>query len=242
MTPAPRETFRFIEAQLEEIMIERSIAESEGDSEALKQIDIVLMQYLQKEAVKIDSYAGLIHQRQDDAEACEREAGRLLARAQRFRNDVDRLKATALSVMQQYGVKELKTATNAFRRQVKPGLQTLDVPNVKLVPDEFLDVTVKMPRKLWDAVSDEVEAQQRPGQKFTLSDDTPDKNAIRTRLAQRVSCPECEGMGRRTEMLEGAVTECHATVECPHCEGKGTIPATVPGARLLERGEHVRVV
>jgi DnaJ-class molecular chaperone len=59
----------------------------------------------------------------------------------------------------------------------------------------------------------------------------PDTERIRDALAQRVPCKQCGGDGHR-----------RCEDRCPECDGAGTIPNTVPGAKLLERGEHLRVL
>ena len=118
-----------IESALEQLDESRRAAEAEGDTEALSVIDAEIAAYLTREVAKIDSYAGLIRRRGDEAETCEREAKRLADRAKALRADEQRLKDNALAVMQRFGVRELKSPTNTLRVQGNGGIEPLDIPD-----------------------------------------------------------------------------------------------------------------
>jgi hypothetical protein len=147
----------------------------------------------------------------------------------RAQADVDRMKATALAVMQRFDVKELKaTPGGGLRRQKNGGVDPVEVTEIGIVPIEYRRVTVTMTNEAWSSLviragADAVETLR--------SDLSPDTERIREALKQRVVCPECKGE---------AVTP--GNCRCERCDGSGTVPATVPGARLLPKGEHVRVI
>lgn len=214
-----------IEESLEMLTEARELAEAEGDSEALKVIDGEIEKYLTKEAAKVDSYAGLIRRTILEAEVCKAEAHRLLDRAKAAQADVDRLKQTALTVMERFGVKELKTPTNTLRVQANGGVRPLEI-TPGAVPREFQEVTIVMRAPDWDAMENAVGASLLKWKSF---ESNPDNQAIREALTQRVPCPEC----RKNDEMD---------IYCPRCEGIGTIANPIPGARLLERGKHVRVL
>ena len=182
-----------IEDALQQLVDLREQAEAEGDSEALKVIDEHLREYLTKEAAKVTSYVALIRSRQATMAAAALEIDRANGILNQARSDVERLKANALAVMQQFGVKELKaTPGGGLRIQGNGGRQALDVPewprdnsgDFRLLNDEQLQglgLAGVLPVKKW----------------YTL-----DTERIREALARGES---------------------------------------VPGAKLLERGEHLRV-
>jgi chromosome segregation ATPase len=220
-----------IEDSLQQLVDLREQAEAEGDSEALKVIEDQLAGYLKQEARKIDSYAGLIRTLKAEADLCEAEAERLTDRAKRADAFIERLKANALAVMQQFGVKELKTQINTIRRQKNGGLQALEVTETPwTLPNEFKRYRVRLSAA---QMSELMKALGESGMAeviLTYSIVEADTEAIRAALAQRVRCPECKGE---------AVTS--GNCRCERCNGAGAIPNTVPGAKLLERGEHVRL-
>src|ERR1019366_8329780 len=117
-----------IEETLLDLSRDRMIAELEGDSEAIVQFDKALGAYLTQEATKVNSYAGLIHSREADADAAEHGAARATALAKSARADVGWLKGNALAVMQRFGVRVLETPTNKLRIQGNGGKQELDIP------------------------------------------------------------------------------------------------------------------
>ncbi len=226
-----------IEESLSMLVECREAAEAEGDLAAVAECDKALASYLSQEAAKVNSYAALIRRQIAEAEECEAEAARLSLRAKKRRDFVDRLKATALEVMQRFGVKELRSATNTLRVQKNGGLVPLEIQRIDGIPDEFMikSFTTSVASwneigrwlgmhegglKLWHTISGALEGV--PPQPYT--------HEIRKSLAEKVSCPECKGE---------AVTS--GNCRCERCNGTGLVPRTIPGAKLLERGSHVRM-
>ncbi len=210
-----------IESSLQQLADLRDAAEAEGDTESLKEIDDQIAAYLTREAAKVDSYVGLIRRRMDDAASCELEADRLNERAKALLADVERLKANALRVMQAFDVRVISSAKNTIRRQANGGLQPLEIPMVDALPTEYKLIRCTLTPELWLRVCAFPDAK--------LVDIDPNTEAIRKALAQRVPC-KCTAYPRP-----------YPRSVCPDCDGAGTIPNTVTGARLLERGEHVRL-
>jgi hypothetical protein len=201
----------------------REAAEEEGDAAAVEQCDKALAEYLTAEAAKVDSYAALIRRVETEKAACELEANRLTARASalhRFRN---RLKDTALEVMQRFNVKELKSATNTLRRQANGGIAPLEVDEPKL-PQEYRTALVLMPLQTWERLEDQLGAMGA-----TVTRTAANTDVIRKALAQQVICQKCSGAGTIEES------------KCPVCEGSGAAAQVIAGAKLLARGEHVRI-
>jgi Gp157 protein len=118
-----------IESDLLELAQLRETAELEGDSEALKVIDQQIREYIElREPRKVANYVNLLRTWDAEAEACEKEAERFATMAKQRRANIERLKAQALAVMQQFDIKELRAApVGGLRRQGNGGLEPLDI-------------------------------------------------------------------------------------------------------------------
>jgi hypothetical protein len=232
-------SFYVIEDSLQQLADLREQAEAEGDSEALKVIDVQIGEYLLRESDKISSYVGLIQLREDQELNCDREIDRWTGLRKKARADKERLKATALAVMQRFDVKALKDERTGqgFRRQGNSGLQPLEITETPwILPNEFKRYKVRLSAV---QMSELMKALGESGMAEVILTDSvveADTEAIRKALAMRVTCPECKGNPNIPEPTAGE------TYLCPRCSGAGTIPNSIPGARLLERGEQVRIL
>jgi hypothetical protein len=236
-----------IEDALQSLVDLREQAEAEGDSEALKVIDQQLREYLTAEASKVTSYVGLIRSKLALIRDCIDERERIENIERCAQADVKRLKGNALAVMQQFGVRELKaTPGGGLRIQGNGGKVPLDV-DALVIPDvmrKFVlpkvsqaeynclmaaigSTTIEGARELYRAIVNHTTTE-------------PDTERIREALAQRVPCPECKGQKTIPQKADEQGNVLRSS-DCACCNGAGTIPNTVPGAKLLERGEHLRV-
>jgi hypothetical protein len=229
-----------IEDSLQQLMELRTQAIEEGDAEAEKVIDQQIAEYLTKEVAKVTSYVALIRSREAVVSEAAIEIARMQMILEAAKRDVERLKKTALDVMNRFGVRELKaTPGGGLRIQANGGLQPLEIEGAlspgAALPQEFFSVTVKMPFPVWAAIIRTMtEAGAYPMLGTAREQIEPNTTAIREALKQRVTCPECKGSRFVGFYPDGE--------PCPLCKQEGTIAATVPGAKLLDRGEHVRVL
>ncbi len=224
----------FIEQGLEDLMDQGAQAELDGDTEAAAAFYRELEAYLTKEAAKVTSYVGLIRSREATAAAAKLEEERIRAIRKAAEADVERLKANALAVMQRFDVKELRaTPGGGLRRQGNGGLQAMDVPDETKLSEPYRTATVKMSLRLlrW-FMKDLSEVDCREVYGTVTAANEP---AIREALKQRVPCMECKAHPGWSSPPPNSET-------CPRCKGETTIPASVPGARLLPRGEHVKII
>jgi hypothetical protein len=200
------ERLYIVEHTLEQIMDQGAAAELEGDTEAAAAFYRQLETYLTKEAAKVTSYVGLIRSREATARQCNDEIERLQNIRASAVADVDRLKANALAVMQQFGVRELKaTPGGGLRIQGNGGKEPLEVQPVE-IPDELQKAIVTMPFSLWADICREMP---------------------RSLLAR---CTESGTLQEKREPDTERIREALVRGE------------SVPGAKLLERGEHLRVL
>lgn len=216
-----------IEARLLELADLRDQLEAEGDKEALDAVDAEIANYLTREAAKIDSYAGLIRQRLDAAALCEKRAKDLQCRAKAMKADAQRLKDNALRVMQSFNVTKLVTPETTLRIQGNGGLRPLEIGDESILPDEYKLISVLMPYQEWLQLL-KLWQRQVGGLPKTMQESViPDADKLREALSQKVICPDCASYP-------------HGEM-CPRCDGVGYVDARIAGARLGERGIHVRV-
>jgi len=221
-----------IEQSLVDLEELRATLVDEGDTEAVAAVDAQIKEWLTAEASKVTSYVGLIRSKQATVEAAKAEKARVDAILKAAEADVERLKANALAVMQRFDVKELKaTPGGGLRRQGNGGLEPLDIPEWPKDASGNFKALREHDAGLVNFPSD------FPVKALYI----PDTEKIREEFKRRVTCPECKG-SEFVHNPKAAQTGETVLITCPRCKGELTVPATVPGARLLPRGEHVRVI
>ena len=226
------ESLYLIEQTLQQLAEERERAMLDGDQPAVEAMDAAIAEYLTQEARKVTSYVGLIRSREATARACNDEIERLQNIRAATVADIDRLKKTAMEVMNRFGVRELKaTPGGGLRIQANGGVQALDVvQDLSCFPSDLLKVDLTMQGDIFDELRNDPHYVGKLPSVWTWK---PDMQRIREALKRRVKCPQCNGERYESE---------DATDLCEQCKGEGTVPATIPGAKLLPRGEHLRVL
>lgn len=226
-----------VEHGIQELMDMRDAAVDEGaPPDELAVIDQTIAEYFQKEVRKVNGIAHAITTYEAAAQIAKDEVERIQAHARRLQGRADRIRENALKAMQAFGVKKLETPTHRLSVCGNGGIEPLDIGRDLLRPG-YLLASVELDMEDWQAAMDAIlEAglvHIHTRMQSTMTNPIPYNAAIRQALKQRVTCPECKGIG--------ADYNNWAAIPCPRCEGKGTIPNTVPGAQLLPRGEHLRV-
>ncbi len=225
----PKLALYTIERELSELLDMRALAEEEGAPPAeLEAIDKTIAEYFSREIRKVDGICHALNTFAAAEETARKEAKRLNERADNLERQYERIKAATLRAMQDHGVRVLETPTNKLRVQANGGKEPLEVT---AAPDQYQDAIVKLPRLLWRAVLREIPGLllEEVGKncRETLE---PNGDRIRAALKQQVPCPEHD-----------PYREVGLSKPCARCEGRGTIPNTVPGAKLLPRGSHLRI-
>lgn len=197
---APKMSLYQIEDSLSMLSDERERAVQDGDEEAIAAIDKAIGEYLTKEAAKVTSYVALIRSREMVIAQADSEIARL-ARIQREAvADVERLKKTALDVMNRFGVKELKaTPGGGLRIQGNGGSEPLEV-NDETLRESFKRVNVTLSGDVFNKLRNDPAYVGLLGSSFQWSADN-------TRIREALTRGEF-----------------------------------VAGAKLLDRGEHLRVL
>lgn len=179
------------------------------DSEALKEIDNAIVEYVTAEVRKVDNVARYIRSHEAMADVKRREAERLRHEADRDEEDAQRVRELVLEIMRHVDKKLIEGATYKLRRQGNGGQQAVEVAQPDLVPDDFRRVTVTMPFWSWNNAMEDV--QELRGSSQTMQDMID---------ADAKAKPEPDLSAIREALLK---------------------PEGVPGCRLKERGEHLRV-
>ncbi len=225
-----------IEHELLELLRMRDQATEEGAPPAeIEAIDQALSDYFTREVRKVNHIAEAIHSYEAAAAQALSEAKRMKERAESLDNTAKRIKAATLRAMQDHRVRVLETAEHRLRVQANGGKEPLEIEDETLVPQAFQGVNVRMSVRLWRSLSrdmTEVDCREVLDTAYF-----PDTEGLRSFLKQAIPCPECKGSRKRIVDQLDAEPEIQ---DCPRCKGDGTVPATIPGARLLPRGYHLR--
>ena len=224
---------------LDELMELQALAEEPDlTDEEREAIAKHIGEYLSAQVVgrKADGIAATVRECNARATIAAEEAKRLVKHAEEWMARADRIKASTLRAMQEHGVKVIETAGNRLRIQGNGGLQPLDVFAAQEVPVELRRVSLTMGGdehvKFFALVAKSGLSQEDKIRLLRVLEAAhwePDGSAIRDALrGARVQCPECKGV---LDVNKG----------CERCAGVGTVAPEVPGARLLARGQHLRV-
>ena len=219
-----------VEAELQELLEAREDAEAEGaPPDELAAIDERVKQYALAHVRKVDSTAVALRACRGFQEECEKEASRLWAQAKRHMARHERIKSAVMWAMAQLGVTKLSTPQNTLRVQGNGGLEPLEVYDSEQLPTDKQIAIVTMRRDAFEAWQKrEIEHGGTMIDAPYRVQYQPNNEAIRAELKKRVPCPSCTGVPD---------VDCI----CARCNDTGTVPARVPGARLLPRGTQLRV-
>ena len=211
----------------------------ESAIQELAVIDDQIREYVTAEIHKVDNIRAFWRHCELMRDAAKEEAGTQLARSKAWGAQLDRLKETCRAVMETIPFpdkkpKKLEGRTGALLLKGNGGKQAVEVSNEALVPDELCTVTVTMPADTWALRI----AGEFPGigswPNLKIGPRTPSLSLIGEALQRK--CEACEGRGHPRD----PVFEEHISPDtCGERGGSGH--ASVPGARLAERGSHVEV-
>jgi hypothetical protein len=148
-------------------------------------------------------------------------------------SEYERAKQLIAEVMREIGEKKLPVR-GTLRLQANGGMQPVEVSQPELVPPELMRVSVTMSLFWWNAIRDNYGNEDGA---LKASRPEPDLTAIREVLLKREPCTACRGNGGVDLTDHGG----GPYEPCPVCNGEKTVPTGVPGCRLLDRGEHLRI-
>jgi hypothetical protein len=146
-------------------------------------------------ATKTDNIAGVLRRMSVEQEQLESEQERIRQRRKTMERAEGWLRKYVLSVMQQRGLKQLKTPANTlFIRQSDAAIVT----EPETLPEAYKNVTVKMPAWIWRVLCERSQA------------DIPDIAAIR--VAEDISLSAIKKAIKSGVTVEGADLEFHESL------------------------------
>lgn len=194
--------------------------------EAFDRASLVVAEYFKAELVeRTDSFIGWINDSEDLAAARRRKGKELIDLAKTGEERLAWFKQITLRVMAEIGKRKLEGVMGRLRIQGNGGVQPVEVRQPQLLPERYqrfeLRITGEDRARLLDCPDEAIHAMLDGAKPIE-----PDSDMIRRDLLAKVTCPACLANG---------------DVECPTCNGEGSVSGSVPGAVLLDRGEHLRV-
>lgn len=212
----------------------RDSAQSAELMDQLRVIDEQIAEYVKAEIRKADGIGHHWRHFKLMGDAARAEAKRLSALADGWDARLDRLKAMCLHVMEQFEWRAgkprvIEGKVTKLYLKGNGGKQAVDITDESMVPDEYKLVTVTMSLPQWNSLLKVANGSGVPGAKACVVSSLSLIGAALDR-----NCEVCGGTGGPCDLSEYGGGE---NEPCPACGGSGK--CGVPGARLLERGQHV---
>lgn len=223
---------------------EKPVEESRKE---LAEVERLLMEYAEREVRKVDGWHSAIRRMETDLDAEEQELAAIKVRRDRTKASLKRLKEAGVAVLQHFEKKEfVGTAGRKLRRQVNGGLAPLQVDGwdeekgiwtgPEVLPSEYQNITVKLPLDDWNKLRSAASVFGSVGKVIGIE---PANGRIREALA--VVCPVCHGREPQ-RCCNGVDCGCQGLPIEPPCEAcDGTGKQKIPGARILDRAEYLRI-
>jgi len=210
---------------------------------AINAVDAAIVEYITAEVRKVDNIARFLTELKAREKALDYEIDRLSGVRDQTTRTQDRIKAVVLQVMRDCDVKKLEGKIGSLKRQGNGGVQPVEIVQPELLPRSMRRVSVTITLDLFDAIYEHLkEPSLRLKWVDKSKDAEPDKEAIREALLKREPCPKCRGAKTISHIEnDGRGNVSHVQLTCDECKGAGDVGAGVPGARLAERSEHLRV-
>ncbi|HSW49916.1 MAG TPA: siphovirus Gp157 family protein [Bryobacteraceae bacterium] len=188
------ETLGMLEAQIEATPDEQEKAALRAEyGEACRDMDRLGAELAQK----TDSSAGVLTRLETEAAMVKAERDRLAKRQKTYEATAEWLERYVVSVMQQKGLKTLKTTANTLSLRPSEAVVILDA---EAVPDEYKTVTVKLPMKMWYAACGAMDVFAPPSVKREFDairpDETIQKAPIKKALKAGTAVPGADLVSR----------------------------------------------
>lgn len=197
--------------------------------EALAAAEQAIQAVVEAEVRKVDGIRAYLKFCDTMADAADHEARLQKERKQMWLERRDRLKAFVQGTMQAFGVRKLQGNTGTLSIKGNGALQPLTVADASMLPDELCDWTLTITGTEWQLLKASISIGRDYLLRHSEIKRTPNNERIRAALAR--PCNYCAG---------AKIVEHDASViDCPECGGTGK--ASVPGARLEPRGEHLEI-
>lgn len=212
-------------ADAQERRSQPGMQEDSGITEELATIDGLIRDYMKREVAKVDGIALTVKEFAARAKVHKEAAEELLAKARHEEETVERIKAMVLNVMQEVGEKKFQGRLYTLARHGNGGVRALTVAQPDLVPLERKCCTIELRADVVGAFSEQFAGTYR-----IVEIAHPDNQSIRLILEE---AERAESEIKKWAEAEKWTPEQIATAM--------NMIERVPGCRLEERGEHLRI-
>ena len=173
---------------------------------------------------KIDSIAYYLREFEEREQAASKEADRAKMKERMWALRREKLEKYVHDVMVMTGQPRLEGNTNTLKLAKNP--PSVEIAQPELVPDEYLQVTVKLPLVVWlELMRVAGSFEDVVAQSVTSRRSEPMKTEITDALKRKVKCPDClhNGFHKTTD---------GNFLPCATCMGAGEVIQGVPGCTL----------
>jgi hypothetical protein len=213
----------------------QSIELPEERAAAMAACEQALSDYIAREVQKVDGIRAIVRNLEAVVTMAKEERDYQNRRAKHAEDLIARIKDTAKGALEAVGKKKVEGRTGVLMVKGNGGLQSLDITDPSLLPDECCRMEGWISAAWWPRI---LQRAMMPADAYEMRR-VPSGPAIREELAK--PCAHCNGTGRLTTDAEVAeyATASGPEFICRACGGSGK--SAVPGARLLPRGTHLEI-
>lgn len=202
--------------------------------ETVMQAEQHILSLVTAQAASVDSVHSLYRWLKTQIEAAEREEERIYRIKRSLEAAIEAVKAGSMAALQAANQRSFEgTGKRKIRRQAN-GPLSLDVTDATKVPDQYVDVTLRVDLLTWKSVKEIMEHHHSEAL-ASLFKQQGDSEISTSRIKDAaIACPACDGTKETVEITTNTVI----ATKCEQCGGIGKV-SSVPGT-VLRRGEHVR--
>lgn len=212
--------------------------------QAYESAQVVVQECLKSEVRKADRILAWLDRTAALAAMRRKKGNELLEMARAGEAQVSWVKELTVRIMREMDLKKCEGALGFLRRHGNGGAHPVDIRQPELLPAKYQrftltvsgawmqDLLQALHQDEWFDLAHEVASMAKPIE--------PDTDGIRKDLMVKGTCPECKGV--QTILVIAPLDAGEMPTDCPTCNTKGWVyVGSVPGAVLIDRGEHLRV-
>lgn len=135
--------------ELEQLLSFQEDAETDEEKVAA---DTALAEYVKREVQKVDAIRSYLFYAEAMAAAAKAERDRQAEMAREWSSRYDRVKEAAKLTMEMLGLKKIQGKLGTLSLRGNGGRQPVEVTRPDILPDDLVDVTVRLPLSYWKAI------------------------------------------------------------------------------------------
>lgn len=203
--------------------------------QAYESAQVVVQEYLKAEVKKADSILAWLDRTAALAAMRRKKGNELIEMARAGEAQVSWVKELTVRIMREMDLKKCEGALGFLRRHGNGGPHPVEVRQPELLPVKYRRFTLTLSGEEMTDLS-----RVHPWMSRAAKQIEPDTDLIRKDLMVKGTCPECKGV--QTILVIAPLDAGEMPTDCPTCNTKGWVyVGSVPGAVLVDRGEHLRI-